>query len=98
MPRLRLVENASPNQRIKRERRVSEPAISIVPIARAAQLFGQGRRRGRDNAAGLPVCERLQGQKRAKNGVAPAFRRFESGRPSGPERMDLFAGLSEFLP
>src|SRR5271156_2309668 len=44
VPRLRLVENAGPNQRIKGERRVSEPAISIVPIARAAQFFGQGRR------------------------------------------------------
>ena len=97
MPRLRLVENASPNQRIKGERRVPKPAISIVPVARAAQLFGQGRRRGRDNAAGLPVRERLQSQKRAKNGLAPVLRRLESRRPAGPEGMDLFARLRELL-
>ena len=55
VPRLRFVEDARPNQRIKGEGRVPKPAISIIPVARAAQLFRQGRRRGRDNAAGLPV-------------------------------------------
>src|SRR6202020_637172 len=85
VPRLRFVENAGPNQRVKREGRVPKPAISIVPIARAPQLFGQGGRRGRDDAPGLPVRERLQRQKRAKNRLAPMLRRLESRRPAGPE-------------
>ena len=54
VPRLRLVEKASPDQRIKGERRVPKPAVSIIPIARAAQLFGQRRRAGGDNAASSP--------------------------------------------
>src|SRR5580693_1690091 len=98
VPRLRFVENARANQRIKGERRVPKPAISIVPIARAPELFGQRRRRGRDNAAGLPMRQRLQGQKRAKNRLAPMVRWLESRRPSGPEGMDLFVRLCERLP
>ena len=74
MPRLRLVENAGPDQRIKREGRVAKPAIAIVPIARPAELFGQGGRRGRDNAAGLPVRERLQASEASE----------ERPRPNGP--------------
>ena len=98
MPRLRLVEDAGPNQGIKGKGRVPKPAKSIVPIARPSQLFGQGRCRGRDNAPGLPVRKRLQSQKRPKNRVAPAVRRLESRRPAGPEGMDLFARLCELLP
>ena len=98
VPRLRLVENAGANQRIEGEGRVPKPAIPIVPIARAAQLLWQGRRGGRDDAAGLPVRERLQSQKRAKNRFAPVLRRLESPHPSGPERMDLFARLRERPP
>src|ERR1700722_5415301 len=40
VPRLRLIENASANQRVEGKGRVPKPAIPIVPIARPAQLFG----------------------------------------------------------
>ena len=97
MPCLRAVEKASPDQRVKGERRVPKPAKSIVPVARAADLLGQRRRSGRDDAPGLPMRERLQGQKRAKNGAAPGPRRLEGRSPSGPEGMDLFARGCEFV-
>src|SRR6185437_3162716 len=45
-----------------------------------------------------PMRERLQGQKRAKDGLAPARGRLETRRPAGPEGVDLFARGLEFLP
>ena len=98
VPRLRLVEDARSDQRIEGEGRIPKPAKAIVPVARPAQLFRQGCRRGRDDAAGLPVRERLQGEKRAKNGVAPRVRRFEGLGPLGPERMDIVMRLRQLLP
>ncbi len=56
------------------ERRVAQPAIAIVPVARAAdQLRQRGRRRGHD-AAGRAVSEPLQRHQRAAHRARPPSR------------------------
>src|SRR5215218_7282167 len=79
-PRERLVVVASVHERDEGERRVAQPAESIVPVANAAELLGERRRRRRDDAAGGAVGERLEREQRTKHGlpefaVVPALRR-----------------------
>ena len=51
---------AGQQQRIQRERRIAKPAVAIVPVAHAAELFRQRCRRRSDDAARGRVRHRLQ--------------------------------------
>ena len=66
----RLLGVAGLHQRLQGERRVAQPAVPVVPVARAAQLLRQRGRRGRDDAAGRRVGQRLEGEQRAHDGFA----------------------------
>ena len=79
----------SPTSAYSVKRRVAKPAEPVVPIARSAEFFRQRRRARRDNPAGLPVRQRLQGQQRSQHGVRPFSRRLEWRRPVRPEGLDL---------
>ena len=57
------------HQRLQGERRVAQPAVPVVPVARAAQLLRQRGRRGRDDAAGRRVGQRLEGEQRPQDGL-----------------------------
>ncbi len=81
-PGARLVVVAGVHQRQQRERGVAQPAVAVVPVARAADLLGQRRRRRRDDAAGRRVGQRLEGDQRAHDRVAPTRRSTCSAPPT----------------
>ena len=62
-PRLLVVSEA--DERVQRERRVTQPAVAVVPVAHAADPLGQRRGRRRDDPAGRRVRERLERDRRA---------------------------------
>ncbi len=71
-------------QGVQRQRRVAQPAMPVIPIAAAAQLFGQrGRRRGDDPAGGLE-CQQLQRDQRAHHRVTGAVARSVPMAALGP--------------
>ena len=92
-PRFGLGEESGFDQGVKRERRVTKPTKTIVPIARSTQLLGQRGCSCRDNSAGLPMCQRFQRQQRSQDCVGPLFRRFERRAPSRPEGSVLLESL-----
>ena len=47
-----LLGEAEPQQRVERERGVADPRVAVVPVALAAELLRQARRRRRDDRAG----------------------------------------------
>ena len=53
----------------QREGRIPQPAIAIIPVAAAADLFRQGGGDRRDDAAGGLVAEAFQGEQRAHDGL-----------------------------
>ena len=93
VPRLRLIEKACADQGEKRKRCVAKPTVPIIPVARTAAFLGQGRRPRGNDSAGLPMRERLQGQERTQNRVAPVFARIASRSPARPRRLNLLQRL-----
>src|SRR5437588_2808400 len=71
-PVARLVDVVAVQKREQRQGRVPEPAIAIVPVAHAADVFGERCRRRGDDAAGRRVGQRLQHDQRAVQLVVPA--------------------------
>ena len=61
-PRSGLVVKPCGQQSIERERGVAQPAETVVPVARTPGLFRKRCGRGGDDAPGLPMCQRLEGQ------------------------------------
>ncbi len=70
-PGERLVAIARLLQRVEREGRVAQPAETIVPVARAADLLGKRGGRCRDDRPGRGMGQRLQRDQRAHHPVAP---------------------------
>ena len=67
----RLGREPARHQRVQRERRVSEPADAVVPIAHPSKLLGQRCGRGRDNAPGGFERQRLEHDQRTQHVIAP---------------------------
>ena len=70
LPGLGLLAIAGGKQGIEAERRVADPAIAIVPVARSPDLLGQGGGRGGDDAARRRIGQQLQRDQRALDHVA----------------------------
>src|SRR5947209_5386708 len=60
-----LVVVAEKHQRVEDERRVAQPRVAVVPVAHAADLFGQRRGRRGDERARRLVRQKLQGERAA---------------------------------
>src|SRR2546422_6610172 len=69
VPRLFVV--ASGAEREQGEGGVPEPAITIVPVAHTADLFGKRSRRCGNDASGRQIGQSLQRDKRALDRVCP---------------------------
>ena len=74
-----------PEQRVHRERGVPHPGVAVVPVALAADLLGQPRRRRRDQRAGRGVGHQLQRDRRPLDGLAPASGVRRLRQPAAPE-------------
>ena len=85
----RLVVVAGVHQREQRQRGVAQPAVAVVPVARAAELLRQRRRGRRDDAAGGRVGQRLERDQRAHHGLVPFAVRLRRARPLAPERLGV---------
>ena len=83
-PRARLLGVATEHQGVERERGIAQPAVAIVPVANATELFGKPGRRRRDDAAGRRVRQRLQRDQRTDHGVAVRAVVLALGRPLAP--------------
>ncbi len=86
-PRLDLVEVAAAEQRLQRQGGVAQPAEAVVPVAHAAEVLREARRRRRDDAAGDAVAEDAQDEQRAGDGVGVGPRVVAARRPRLAERM-----------
>ena len=69
---LRLLDEPDAQQRAHRERGIADPGVAVVPVALAADLLGQRRRRRRDQPPGRGVRHQLEGDRRAVHHLAPA--------------------------
>ena len=69
-PLARLLEVARADQRIERERRVAQPAETVVPVARAAGLLGQRGGGRRHDATGGRIGQGLEREQRALHRLA----------------------------
>src|SRR5689334_2615942 len=58
----RLGEEPEPQQRVQAEAGVADPDVAVVPVPPAADLLGQARRDGGDDAAARLVAEHLERQ------------------------------------
>src|SRR5579883_1328970 len=88
-PSLRLAEEAALDERIKREGRIAQPTIAIIPIARATEQLRQRSRTGRDYAARLRMRERLERDQGTKDHIRPFTTDLRLFCPAGPERVDF---------
>ena len=84
-PGLGLGDVPGREQRLQGVRGVAQPAVAVVPVARASGLFGERGRDGGDDAAGGPVGEGLQHDERALDDIAPRPRLRRARRPALPE-------------
>ena len=84
----RLLLIARGEQRIERQRRIADPAEAIVPIAHAADQFGQRGRRRRDDAAGRTIGQQLQRDERALDLRAPRALIGVERAPGQPSLLD----------
>ena len=88
-PRASFVDEPAGQERLQREGRVSQPAVSIVPVATASEVLGQRRRRSRDDAAGGSVGEPLERHQGSAYGVLPFTLIGAAGYPTTPELLGL---------
>ena len=84
-PRRRLAGVAGAQQRLQGDRGVAQPAVPVVPVPHPADVLGQRGRRGRDDAAGRSVGERLQRDQRPDHGVPVLPLVGALGHPIRPE-------------
>ena len=69
-PQPGLVDVAAGEQGLEGERGVAQPAVAVVPVPLAADVLGQARRRGGDDAAAHLVGEQAQDEQGAGDGLA----------------------------
>ena len=69
-----LVGEAEPEQRIEGEGGVPDPRVAVVPVAPAADLLREARRRRGDHCPRRLVGEELEHERGAVHGLAPAPR------------------------
>ncbi len=81
----RLVGEAEPEQGVEGEGGVADPGVAVVPVAAAADLLGQARRRRGDHRAGRLIREQLEHESRAVHGLAPAPSVARLREPAPPE-------------
>ena len=86
-PPPRLVQVAGVDQRDEGERRVAQPAVAVVPVARAADPLGEGGRRRGDDPAGRLVDQALQHAQRRAHGLGPVPVVGAAAGPLVPERL-----------
>ena len=85
--RHRLVRVAGVEQRLQREHRVAQPGVAVVPVAHAADLLRQRRRRRRDHRAGLLGGHRLERDQRREHLVAVVALVAAATAPLAPPRL-----------
>ncbi len=88
-PVLRLVVVAGIHQREQRQRRVAHPAVAVIPVALAADEFGQRGRRRRHDPAGRLVGQRLERDQRARDRLGPRPVDVPPLRPCLPVRLGV---------
>src|SRR5215471_14017865 len=66
------------------QRGVAEPAKTVVPVSYAADFLGKRRGGSSDNPSGRSVCQRLQSNERAQDGVTPSPFVSTLSRPIAP--------------
>ena len=84
------------NEGVHREGGVADPGVAVVPVARAADDFGQAAGRGGDDRAGRLEGEQLQGEGGALDALAPAAAVGAAGEPVLPEFYGALEGLLGF--
>src|SRR5215831_13026204 len=72
------------HQGVESECSVADPAVAIVPVAHATELFRKGRGWSGDNTAGGSVGQRFEGDKRAQDIRSPGPVIGTAGRPFLP--------------
>ncbi len=95
-PRLRLFVITGMHRAQQRERRIAQPAVSVIPVALAADPLGQRRCRRGDDAAGRLIGERLERDDGAPHRFRPLAGRPAFCRPFRPEffgHLQRFAGI-----
>ena len=85
----RLVIAAEVNQRVRGHAGIAQPAVAVVPVADAADVFGQAGGGGGKDGAGGAVHERLQCQRAAAHQVGLEDRAGKLGCPRRPEGLGL---------
>ena len=80
-----LVGEAEPEQRVEGEGRVADPRVAVVPVAAAADLLRQARRRRGDHRPGRLVREQLEHERGAVHGLPPAPAVARMREPAAPE-------------
>ena len=83
----RLVGVAGGEQRLEREHRVAQPAVAVVPVAHAADVLGQRRRRRGDHRAGRLGRHRLERDQRGQHLVAIRALVAAARAPLSPPRL-----------
>ena len=84
LPGARFFAVAAQQQGLQGERGVTQPGVAVVPVAHAAELFGQRRRRRRAHRAGRRVLQRLHRDERAHDVIAPLTLIGAALHPFGP--------------
>lgn len=77
------------DQRVEHERGVSDPGVSVVPVPRSSDSFGQTESRRRYDSSGLLEGEHLQGQRRTVDVFSPSTLVLALANPLLPEPQGL---------
>ena len=88
-----LVVNTGVHHGQERERGVAQPAQAVVPVARAAEMFGQRGRRRRHDAAGRHVDQPLERDQRAPDRLGVGALALRRRSPVAPEGLAVLQRL-----
>jgi hypothetical protein len=77
------------DQGVEHERSVSDPGVSVVPVPRSSDSFGQTESRRRYDSSGRLEGEHLQGQGRTVDGFSPSTLVLALADPLLPESQGL---------
>jgi hypothetical protein len=93
-PRNRLIYITRLHQHQQRKRRIAQPAVSIIPVARSPHSLRQRSRHRRDNSSRWPIRQSLQCNQRPFYGLCIRSTIFIPLRPSFPESARLHQRLT----